>query len=256
MKKLFEKLLKLFKKEQITEEKKSKVSEYLKKHDKHKTYIIEFLKEQFSVYMCDYVVFKGVYGLDSREEGFEYSLRNNSSGPVITILDEGSIFVRVDTIFRKTYKLVERICDSHDIVDSETPAYMFGYLIENILKDFIGIQGLRELLKNVDPQKEITGESYGIKYTLLSTKGKDWGYTTNGEVESKVGKKIQILRIPRKKTNSIYRDINTWAHELYHMTENTIGILSRKNYAWDVDILVNYVHESLSILKYNLKGKL
>lgn len=90
----------------------------------------------------------------------------------------------------------------------------------------------------------------------MSTKGKNWRCTTNGAVESRIGKKIQILRIPRKKTNFIYRDINTWAHELYHMTENTIGILNRKNYAWEVDILVNYVHESLPILKYNLKGKL
>lgn len=176
---------------------------------------------------------------------------------MITILSNLTTKEKVKWIFRKTSKFVNIITSSRGIVDSETEAYIFGYLVSQQLLDFIHIE---DLLLGIEKKKEISGKlSKGDLSYVMSTFRTYYDKINkniikiapppvDGMVYSTAGERKFIMMIPKRKRMTKSELLNTWSHELYHIARNSFGVMNRE-YFYLEDILVEYMEKSLPILK-------
>lgn len=275
MKKFIEYLLKISKKlekaefseliNKMSNKRKETLKNYVDKHRITKDYYIEFLSKRISVFMCTYSIFKGIYGIDVEGEGFRYNtnITTRNESYAICIPWEYSKLDKLKIIFLKIYMIIKDIKKDYKINDSEAEAYLFGYLVKSIVLDFIGLNGLREILSEVNKEEKI------IKTTLnrdeefkiiISSFGKYEDDIINnrasGVTISTKGIKKQVILIPRGKNRLIWNDIDILSHEIYHATRNTRGIIGDEVYLWDEDILLEYFDKSLPVLKFLVKNKL
>lgn len=117
---------------------------------KYAYYDISIFNTRLTTIQCSLEAFKGLYGIIPRSEGYELAV-NNRRSYLITILSNLTTKEKVKWIFRKTSKFVNIITSSRGIVDSETEAYIFGYLVSQQLLDFIYID---DLLLEVEKKKK------------------------------------------------------------------------------------------------------
>lgn len=218
--------------------------------------IFLYLITRLTTIQCSLEAFKGLYGIIPRSEGYELAV-NNRRSYLITILSNLTTKEKVKWIFRKTSKFVNIITSSRGIVDSETEAYIFGYLVSQQLLDFIYID---DLLLEVEKKKEISGKlSKGDVSYVMSTSGIYYDKTdkdiirigpppVNGMVYSRAGKKKFIMMIPKSRKVTKSELLSTWSHELYHIARDSFGVMNRE-YFYLEDILVEYMEKSLPILK-------
>lgn len=265
MKKLLEFLEKIERRELgLAPTEKKLLDNYVKNNRKTKDYCIEFLGYRFSVYCCSKLVFKGIYGFSNySRSGIETFSKNE--GATLLCLDKDDdpydIFI---TIFVKSWSLVGNIKKIFDIKDSETEAYLYGWAVSSIVRDFIGEKGLKELFGSVEERKTIYREfdyaSY-VSYIMSATgvyRDVNWDVITgaSGSVFSRTGLNQLLILIPRSTRSSAYSVINTFAHELYHLVKDAYGIFGYESYTFKDSIVKECVENCLPVLKYLLKKKL
>ncbi len=225
---------------------------------KRKSYDLSIFSERLTTYCCSPEVFKGVYGILPKQEGYE--LNNSNKGDyIITILSTLTEQEKLEWIFKKTYELVKDMVGLKKILDSETEAYLFGYLVSEQLHDFVTI---KDVIKDIKPQKLVRGSVRGGVSCVMLSSGiyKDSknnltykiSNTSRGTVQNYVGKNEFIMMIPRSKNYSLKTNLNIWSHELYHIARNSYGLLNRDYYNMS-DLLIDYMKISLPILKTLLK---
>lgn len=218
------------------------------------TYDLPIFFTRLRTYCCSIEVFKGVYGISPNIEGYDFNTNVNGD-KIITLLSTLSEHEKLEWIFRKTLNLVINLVRYRDILDSETEAYIFGYLVSEQVNDFISIDNL---LINIKDEKLISGTiKEKVKYVMLSSgiyKDKEDNIVyqissmANGTVQSLVGKNKFIMMIPKSKRRNLKSDLNIWSHELYHISRNSYGVLNMDYYRLE-DLLVDYMKISLPILK-------
>ena len=245
-------------------EKKENVKEYIEENRKIKDYHIDFIDFRFTVNMSTSIIFKGIYGFEVNE-AFEYSVEtdNDENKTIMCILKESTPYHKLVTILLKTYSLIRYIKKITKINDNETEAYLYGFIVSNICKDFMGIYTFESLLSFIkaEPTVEWRLERCPeFKYCITSIVSKEniseISKTAVATVITKKGYQKQLLIMPKKKHSTIWDDINTWSHELYHITRNTHGILGDDKYIWPEQILREYIENSLPVLKYMIGEKL
>lgn len=263
------KLLKFLEKIEIRElglasTEKKLLDNYVKNNRKTKDYCIEFLGYRFSVYCCSKLVFKSIYEL-SNYSRFGIETFTKDEGATLLCLDKDDdpydIFI---TIFVKSWSLVGNIKNMFNIKDAETEAYLYGWVVSSIVKDFIGEKELKELFVSVEERKTIYCEfdyaSY-VSYIMSATgiyKDINWDVRTwaSGSVFSRTGLNQLLILIPRSTRSSAYSIINTFAHELYHLVKGAYGIFGYEKYTFKDLIVKECVESCLPVLKYLLKKKL
>lgn len=225
------------------------------KNNKVVIYNIPIFNKRLTVYHNSLMAFKGIYGITPNFEGYEVNTDSNNNF-VITILSDLTIKEKTEWIFKKTYSVVIKIVESLGIQDNETEAYLFGYLIKQILIDFIPI---KDLLLNIEEKTLIKGTLVSMKFVMLSSgiyKDKELKVnykitdTASGTVQMYKGRRELIMMIPRSKNKKYTKQtiLEVWSHELYHMARNSYGLMNR-HYYWIEDILIEYMNISLPILK-------
>lgn len=219
-------------------------------------YDIPIFSTRLTTIHCSLEAFRGLYGIIPKPEGYELAV-NNRGSYLITILSSLTTKEKVKWIFRKTSRFVNRITSSRGIVDDETEAYIFGYLVSQQLLDFIHIE---DLLLWIEKKKEISGKlSKGDLSYVMSTFRTYYDKINkniikiapppvDGMVYSTAGERKFIMMIPKRKRMTKSELLNTWSHELYHIARNSFGVMNRE-YFYLEDILVEYMEKSLPILK-------
>lgn len=170
-------------------------------------YDIPIFSTRLTTIHCSLEAFRGLYGIIPKPEGYELAV-NNRGSYLITILSSLTTKEKVKWIFRKTSRFVNRITSSRGIVDDETEAYIFGYLVSQQLLDFIHIE---DLLLGIEKKKEISGKlSKGDLSYVMSTFGTYYDKINkniikiapppvDGMVYSTAGERKFIMMIPKEK---------------------------------------------------------
>lgn len=258
--KTLEQILKTLEQTEFLNKKSYNKSDLLKKSKIiENTYDLSIFSERLRTYCCPMEIFKGVYGITPNIEGYDFNTNTNGE-KVITLLSTLSEHKKLEWIFRKTFNLVINLVKHKGILDSETEAYVFGYLVSEQINDFISIDNLLEDIENKKLISGIIKEK--VRYIMLSSgiyKDKEDNVVyqissmANGTVQSLVGKNKFIMMIPRSKKRSLKSDLNIWSHELYHISRNSYGVLNMDYYRLE-DLLVDYMNISLPILKNLVKN--
>lgn len=170
-------------------------------------YDIPIFSTRLTTIHCSLEAFRGLYGIIPKPEGYELAV-NNRGSYLITILSSLTTKEKVKWIFRKTSRFVNRITSSRGIVDDETEAYIFGYLVSQQLLDFIHIE---DLLLGIEKKKEISGKlSKGDLSYVMSTFRTYYDKINkniikiapppvDGMVYSTAGERKFIMMIPKRK---------------------------------------------------------
>lgn len=252
-----------FKKTQtLSEEETKSLKDYVESHRKIREYNIDFLRRKISVYMCTKEIFKGIYGYNVENgQSFTYGIETTSDngGDLISIPWEYHELSKLKLIITKVFFEIKHIKDRYGIHDNESEAYLFDYLVSEIVMDFVDLEEALYLIKEKKYVK--TNLSRDKKFIFsISASGKYEDYIMpddcNGVVKTRYRERRQTILIPRGKKRSVKGDISIWSHELYHSCRNTFAMIGDDIYLWDIQILEEYFIASLPILKKLLHGKL
>lgn len=220
-------------------------------------YDISIFNTRLTTIHCSSEAFKGLYGITPRPEGFELAISNRGNY-LITLLSTLTPREKAKWIFKKTYRFIKRITSSRGIVDNETEAYLFGYLVSGQLLDFIFIE---DLLAGIERKKEVSGKlSKGDVSYVISTYRTYYDKVNkrtvkidpppvDGMVHSFAGEKKFVMIVPKSNRKMTRLEIlSTWSHELYHLARGSFGVMNQE-YFYLEDLLVEYMEKSLPILK-------
>lgn len=259
-------LIPICKEKVLSPEKKESIKNYIKREQEIREYTIEFLKQKIRVYHAPKNIFLGLYGIDPDKEIYSNETISGREGSiiVISILKEWTLHEKLENIFVKSLVVVRNLKKTFEITDSETGAYLFGWLVESIVRDVIGLQGIRQLLGPIESRQKVEfhlSKAPEKRCTIVSSSQYKGEYlqslSSRAAVCYRYGQPSVTMLFPKRKNTPIFGDdINSWAHELYHMTENIRGMTRREEYLWDYQVMVEVMWSSLSILKYNVKEKL
>ena len=254
------------KKEELSPEKKESIKAYIKREQEIREYTIEFLKRKIRVYHAPRNIFLGLYGIDPSKELYNNETLSGKEGSVsvMSILKEWSLTQKLENIFVKSLVMVRDLKRTFGIKDPEVCAYLFGWIIECVVRDVIGPQGIRQLLGPLERNKKVEFElskAPGKKCIIVSANQYGEEYlqfqSSRAAVFYRYGHPVLTMLLPRRKGTPLFGDdINSWAHELYHMTENVMGMTGREEYLWDYQVMTELMWSSVSVLKYNVQKKL
>ena len=253
---------------ELSPERKESIKNYIKREQEIREYKIEFLKRTIRVYHAPKNIFLGLYAINPDKELYSNETLSGKEGSisVMSILKEWSLHEKLEKIFIKSLVVVRDFKKTFGIVDPEVCAYLFGWIVECVTRDIIGLQGLKQLLGSIESNKRIEFELSKApkkKCVIVSASQEGDNYlqfqSSRAAVFYRYGEPTITMLFPRsrsKGTPVFGDDINSWAHELYHMTENIMGITERGEYLWDYQVMTELMWSSLPILKYNIKKKL
>lgn len=228
-----------------------------------KSYSLECFNKTITVYcMNNEKSIRALFNL-----GKDYKITNNDFGingkgnRSIILFKDLSELDRLKWIFRKSYAVVKDITSSLGILDSETEAYMFGYLVSNQIKDFIyiynllnGIKSCKKIIDNVGNEVDSVIYSGGVYKDESFQNTFRLGLSADGSVRWCKGVKKFIVLVPKSRNRRIKRDLEIWSHELYHLARNSYACLNDRFLSTE-DLLERYMEISLPVLKYMIWTK-
>ena len=224
-------------------------------------YPLECFNKRVVVYCAKEEAIRAIFNMQKN-----YKITNNDIGvngkgdTTIILFQELSDLDKLKWIVRKSYAVVKDITSSLGILDSETEAYMFGYLVSNQMKDFVYIYNLLNDIHSNKKIKDTSNNVESIIYAGSSYKDEtlrntfNLSYNADGSVKWYKGIKKFIVLVPKSRGRRIKRDLEIWSHELYHLARNSYACLNDKYLATE-DLLERYVEISLPVLKYMIWTK-
>lgn len=202
-------------------------------------------------------------GLSPDKYGYD-CIKPASCRYLICIYTDSDTTKTWEWIIRKAGVLVKDIVANRGICDSETEAYLFGYIVSEILWRRVS---LREVLSGVSPKRKIIYDLPKTDTKIHFTTSKKYTETSDGGgvcfriphdsigcVQSYMGSHEFVVMFNANLIDSPKGCVSVWAHELYHLARNTYGILNSDYYRFP-DLLEMYVGASMGILKYMLWKK-
>lgn len=246
---LFEELCLKKPKEKIGKEEEKELEAEMKKWMVH----IPVFKSAMVVYCGPPKYFSDVVRIEV--SGYNFDLKGGAYR--IFLPNTLSEVEKLEWFIRKIYRITKDLTGRRGILDNETEAYIFGYLMKESISKFVDIN---KVLQEVSIKKELETTNFLPVEVLFTSKRSTYWKGDNhsiprgagGSVNYEMGKETFVVIIPPSSDEDIDSHLGTWAHELYHLTRNTFGKWLNDKYLFPEDLLVDYMKMSFPVLKYIL----